>query len=80
MTPLHKLFLTLLNSLLILGCVTVMAFATYVIWSDISFALYSKIAGTGFMWLVTPLAIWAFWGDIKAIWKGRSRNRGGHGN
>ena len=69
MTLLRKLFLTLLNSLLILGCIAVMACATWVMWSDASFALYSKIAGIGFMWLITPLAIWAFWMDIKVIWR-----------
>ena len=69
MTPLRKLLFTLLNSLLILGCIAVMACAAWVMWGDASFALYSKIAGIGFMWGISGLAIWAFWGDIKAIWR-----------
>ena len=69
MTPLHKLFLTLLNALLILGCVATVALVTYVVWSYPSFALYTRVVGIGSAWGMGAMAIWAFWMAIKAIWR-----------
>ena len=66
---LRKLFLTLLNAALILGCVAVVVLVECVIWGDVGSAWYVKAVGLGFIWLIAGLAIWAFWGDIKAIWR-----------
>ena len=69
MTLPGKLFLTLLNSLLILSCIAVMAFVTWATWGDAEFALYARVTGLGFIWALTGLAVWAFWMAIKAIWE-----------
>jgi len=69
MTLPHKLSLTLLNSILILGCVAVMAFVTWATWGDASFAWYVRMTGLGFLWLITGLTVWAFWIAIKATWR-----------
>ena len=69
-STLRKLSLTVLNSLLILTCLAIVTFATYTMWGGVGLALYTKIAGTGFVWLIAGLAVWVFGTDIKTIWEG----------
>jgi len=69
MTLPRKLFLTLLNSTLVLACIATVVLVTYVVWSYPSFALYTRVVGIGSAWGMGAMAIWAFWMAIKAIWR-----------